>query len=148
MRCSKAGWECDGYAQPKPPAKPSKQIRALAPKMIGSQPGSPIPAPISSRPFKNEREFQCFEVFRTKLATQLSSFFESKLWNYIVLQTAEENSPVSHAAIAFGAWSSPDKLENNREYAFAEYGKALSFLREGKFLAMSTALLENQINIY
>jgi len=133
MRCSKSGWRCDGYAQPKPPTKPSRQIRTLAPKNIVSQPSSPQPSPASPITLNDEREFQCFEIFRTTVGAQLARFVDDKLWKYIVSQKSESDSPVIHAAIAFGAWSSPEMLEYNREFAFAEYGKALAFLRHGQF---------------
>ena len=133
MRCSKAGWECDGYAPPKPPRKPTRQIRVLAPKDIENHHNSPLPVPAIRSHFRDEREFQCFNTFRVKVAIPLVSFIDDNLWGYVVFQTAETDSPVTQAAIAFGAWSSAETLECNREYAFAEYGKALSFLRHGKF---------------
>jgi hypothetical protein len=62
--------------------------------------------PVSQSPqqtfFRNEQERQYFKIFSNETADQLSGYFETELWNRLVLQACESSSSIRHAVIAIG----------------------------------------------
>ena len=89
-------------------------------------------------PFKSEKEYQCFNVFRTDAVGDLRRFFDFDVWNHIVLQACDKDSPVTHAAIAFGALRSTQTFKQNKEFAFERYSKALALLGRGWYSPQNT----------
>ena len=94
------------------------------------------------------QEGQYFQVFRTRTASELSGFFNSEFWTRSVLQESHFEASIRHAVVALGALyktlekasesppSSPtdnhtgDTAPNHYDFAFQQYGKALTRLRE------------------
>lgn len=140
-KCAKSDWKCDGYAET-PAAKGSKAAqKQLVPKpgrSTSSASASPSPAssvvnllPTNSR-FQNDREYRYFKIFCDETAVQLSGFFDSTLWEDLILKACEIEPPIRHAAIAIGAINfhsneeSISEAQMRRELAFREYSIAIS----------------------
>jgi Fungal specific transcription factor domain/Fungal Zn(2)-Cys(6) binuclear cluster domain len=138
MRCFKFGAQCDGYLE-KSASKAPLRPRRLSPKgyaLIPSVHSQIYQAPSHSL-FGNEQEQRYFHVFCSQTAPQLGGFFEKNLWQTLVLQACETESPLRHAIIALGALniaSSPRRhkgpVSSNRQFAFREYSKAVSQVRQ------------------
>ncbi|KAH8679738.1 hypothetical protein BGZ60DRAFT_400577 [Tricladium varicosporioides] len=159
-RCSKSGYECDGY-----PKKDNKVHRAapkpLLPKCfentlghkVNIQPNSRryqisrITFPPSAHPrFANECEYRYFLVFQKNAAPDLSGYFDSEVWNRMVLQACNEEEYARYAVVAIGALHKTLEVsrarvkgkieirsgeEGSTHYTFAlqQYGKALRLMR-------------------
>ena len=88
--------------------------------------------------FKNEQEYQYFQVFTTEIASQLTGLFPTSLWNYLILQACESNSSIRHAVIAVGAldpktWRGPAKSQEEilrRQFAYHQYSMAIGDMRK------------------
>ncbi|XMA20463.1 hypothetical protein WAI453_013254 [Rhynchosporium graminicola] len=111
-----------------------------------------LPSPTIYRPGGfafDSQEGQYFQVFRTHTASELSGFFNSDFWQRSVLQESHSEAAIRHAVIALGALyktlekvseSPPGSPESNNaaidtapshyDFAFQQYGKALTRLRE------------------
>jgi hypothetical protein len=141
-RCLKFGIQCDGYIEKGAKAIKSKVTRRLTPKGYPLIPPAfsrvcPL-APMPSRSkFGTEQESRYFQVFCTQTAHQLSGFFEKSLWESLVLQACETETPLRHAVIALGALDTTSTTRRpkatvspDRKFAFSEYGKAVSQIRQ------------------
>ncbi|KAE9369404.1 hypothetical protein N431DRAFT_560236 [Stipitochalara longipes BDJ] len=137
-RCLKLGIRCDGYLNKSANAeRPVAKPRRLSPKGHALIPsGLPqIYITPSRLKFGTEQESRYFHLFCTETAKQLTGFFEEHLWQTIVLQACEIETPLRHAVIALGALgNSPLRrpkraISLDRKFAFSEYSKAVSQIR-------------------
>lgn len=90
--------------------------------------------------FFSEQEWRCFEVFRTRSATELSSFFDSDFWCSVVLQISYTEPTIRHSMIALGSLYETcfhsegtlvsGKAEHSRQYALEQCNKAISLLKQ------------------
>ena len=133
MKCEKAGWKCEGYRSQNDDANSRS-----APKKLVWQPRSTFPFPrsvhVSSVPnrFKNEEEYRYFKHFQDSIVTELSGFFDAKLWGTLVLQTCDIETSIRHAATAIGAldyykhgWDGTSQQLLGRQFAYQQYSKAI-----------------------
>jgi Fungal specific transcription factor domain len=135
----KFGVKCDGYSDSGNRASRDLTVRRLSPK--GSTLVPPAVLPLCQAPsrlmFATEPESRYFQIFCTQSSHQLSGFFEKPLWETLVLQACETETPLRHAAIAIGALSTSSSsrrpkgaISPDRKFAFSEYSKAVSQLRQ------------------
>ena len=87
--------------------------------------------------FGSEQESRYFHLFCTETAKKLAGFFEESLWQTIVLQSCETETPLRHAVIALGALGTTSQSRRpkgvttpDRKFAFKEYSKAVSQIRQ------------------
>ncbi|PQE28388.1 c6 zinc finger domain protein [Rutstroemia sp. NJR-2017a BBW] len=106
-------------------------------------------SPAFGLPF-NTTEAQYFQVFRTHTASELSGFFDSEFWTRSVLQESHSEASIRHAVVALGALyktlekvtesppsspqnseqSSVDSAAKHWEFAWENYGKAITRMRQ------------------
>jgi hypothetical protein len=141
-RCLKLGIQCDGYIDKT--AKVAKPVvsKHLCPKGYRLIPPAfsqicPLTSVPSRSKFRTEQESRYFQVFCTQTVHQLSGFFEKPLWESLVLQACETETPLRHAVIALGALDTNSTsrrpkatVSPDRKFAFSEYGKAVSQIRQ------------------
>ena len=121
-------------------------------KYISPRQTPELPSPTIYRPGGfafDSLEGQYFQVFRTHTASELSGFFDSEFWQRSVLQESHSEASIRHAVVALGALyktlekasesppGSPDNglgtfdtAPSHYNFAFQQYGKALTRLRE------------------
>lgn len=97
--------------------------------------------------FEHEYEHRYFDIFWTKCSTELSGFFETDVWNRLILQICHEEVYARRAVVAIGAVRRAMEVsqqarhssyeivpfENGREQhtvALVEYGKAIRAMKE------------------
>jgi hypothetical protein len=163
--CLKYSGKCGGYASPnKVHIKKSQHRLVPRPHLrkleVYGQPMSTI--------FATEKEHRFYHLFVTKTATSLSGFFESEIWNGIVLQACQTEPSIRHAVIAIGALDmSGMRVQDEKEgrlafskkdeatikdhhFALKQYSKALDAMRaaasDGK-QSLRTALLASMLVI-
>ena len=158
-RCERYGAECEGY---KPSATTIAPVRrGVRPLMPNIEPLCKTPTTVSNF-FTDDQELSYFQRFCVKNVSQLTGYRGSEVWSRHVLQASEVEPCVRHAVIAIGALdfrkrglevglveplsrktssaAGPETLESNRlEFAYREYGKAISCLK--------TAIAEKKIDI-
>lgn len=92
-----------------------------------------------SRRFSSH-ESNLFDYFRTVCAREFSLYFESPIWEGLVLQIAQREAFACHAALAISAWSRTHYVPSEgwfhtqrgalsiRRYSLVQYGKAVTEL--------------------
>ncbi|KAG9235970.1 hypothetical protein BJ875DRAFT_251636 [Amylocarpus encephaloides] len=163
LRCSNFGRKCGGYPVKEdspPPKGPTLAVpRKLLSKAMQISPSpsprpspspSPVPqmqiAPPTHRPLfpsgvtcQDEREYRYFNHFRDVTALELSSGFDPRLWNVLVLEacdiTAIRQLTIATAALSLAASNSASVMENmehcdHHQYALQMYGESLRAIRE------------------
>jgi hypothetical protein len=103
-RCFKFGVQCDEHLE-KSASKPPLRPRRLTPKVYAliSSAHSQIRHAPSRSLFRNEQEKHYFQIFCSQTAPHLGGLFEKSLWQTLVLQARETESPLRHTIIALGA---------------------------------------------
>ena len=102
--------------------------------------------PSTGPQFDTDIERQHFNTFQTRVAPELTGYFDSSVWNRKVLQICHDQAFARHAVVAIGAlWRAMDLAQSlshhylyniggNQEakelykYALREYGKALQLM--------------------
>ena len=107
------------------------------PRNIPGQTLTPIYIVPSRDLFRNEQEDRSFRIFSQETSRQLAGYFESGLWNRIVLQASETSVAVRHAVIAIGAlnlktWSFNGEAveKRRREFVYHQYSLAIREMRK------------------
>ena len=140
--------KCGGYINTKKqePKSGVRRLLPLAPK-IPTPPATAMALRNSpaAKIFTNEEEYRYFKVFCDTTASNLAEYFDSALWNTIVLQGSEQESFIRDAVIALGAlnktvetaYEGGDFLRGRlnsgaRHYqaAFQQYGKSIKGIRK------------------
>ena len=96
-------------------------------------------------PFQTEDEHRYFLTFRDRTAMLLSEYFNSAVWNKLMLQLCHREAFIAHAIVAIGALDktmesglgtgldgSPSSQRGSQwhhEFALQQYSKALSLMR-------------------
>lgn len=143
-KCTRTGRKCDGYqTEPVVRRKKTSEVseqrvqKILLPKL--SQPSSELK-------FENDAEFSYFRIFQVETADSLSGYFESDVWNRVVLQACYREAWARHAVIAIGALhmtleAAKSRLgttepfgseENHYLFALRQYSKALRLMQSFK----------------
>lgn len=132
-RCIKFGTACDGYGPEKSPSPPAS-IRVLVPKAT-----FPLVASPSQNLFDldNPEEWTYFRRFCSYTINRLS-VQDSEFWSRVVLQAAQAEPSIRHAATAIGALDlkglnslgDGDSVKYRRQFAYKEYQKAIVGLRK------------------
>lgn len=100
--------------------------------------GFPICATPGQNLFNNPQEWTYFQRFCTYTVEQLSGLRESEFWSRVVLQAAQAEPSIRHAATAIGAldlMSLPERgdaefAELRKQFAYREYQKAIVGVRQ------------------
>ncbi|PVH78069.1 hypothetical protein DL98DRAFT_656326, partial [Cadophora sp. DSE1049] len=158
-RCEKYGTTCEGYMPVTITTAPNRRV--VRPLLPNVEPLCKTPITVSKL-FTSDQELSYFQRFCIKNVKQLTGHRGSEVWSRHVLQASEVEPCVRHAVIAIGALDfrkrgleaglvktlsrdpgpagSPETLEANRlEFAYREYGKAISY--------MKTAIADKKIGI-
>jgi hypothetical protein len=100
--------------------------------------------------FTTESEHRFFHLFVAKTAHSLSGFFDSEIWNRIILQACQSESSIRHAVIAIGALDmtsmaardfqagnscggivkKDEAVNNHHRFALKQYSKAIACMRD------------------
>ncbi|KAH8797059.1 hypothetical protein F5882DRAFT_23046 [Hyaloscypha sp. PMI_1271] len=125
--CQKSSRQCQYSSIPEPDAL----------KIVLWQPNFLVLHRISQTPCHTGAEARAFDFFRTKVAIDLSGFFDSSFWTHDILQAAQEEGPVRHAIVALASLSetildkSPESLERcPKAFAIRQHTKAISDLNQ------------------
>jgi hypothetical protein len=122
----------------------TKHYPLLLPK--STEQATNVVANFSAQPLSNlfstDLEHRYFRVFCEKVATQLTGFIDSSIWNQLVLQSSEQNESVRHGIIALGALQitlqaskcatqaySPVARDEHYTFAIKQYSKAITKMR-------------------
>ncbi|PWY68030.1 hypothetical protein BO94DRAFT_478663, partial [Aspergillus sclerotioniger CBS 115572] len=131
VRCTSTGRRCD-YDLNRLPVIARGRARPIwpqkCPRMLPVQPGA------------STDERRCFEIFTAHTVPMMVCWFDSEVWQQIVLQMSHAEPAVYHTVVALSALHEdgevtgrpPSKLDlTNRHHRFAleQYGKAISLLR-------------------
>ena len=132
-RCANTGYECNGYCYNalarRPPSNPfstrstDENSRVAIPR-VSSTPCQLVVQPSAGPELKNTIEHQYFTVFRESIADQLSGYYDTAIWNCVVLQACHDESWARNLVIAIGAlYKSLGRegsvRERKRHYLFA-----------------------------
>ncbi|PMD55487.1 uncharacterized protein K444DRAFT_666717 [Hyaloscypha bicolor E] len=145
-RCANTGYECNGYCYNalarRPPSNPfstrstDENSRVAIPR-VSSTPCQLIVQPSAGPKLKNTIEHQYFTVFRESIADQLSGYYDTAIWNCVVLQACHDESWARNLVVAIGAlYKSLGREESVRErkrhylFALQTYGEALVQLKD------------------
>ncbi|KAH6696759.1 hypothetical protein BKA61DRAFT_248791 [Leptodontidium sp. MPI-SDFR-AT-0119] len=151
-RCEKANRPCK-YLPTQKKAPPQRITRKILPLTLASA-GSgtrdefslrlfvpPLPSP------RSEDEHRYFRVFESRTASELTGYFESDVWNRLILQACHRESYVWHAVVAIGAlhkslnmsqlWKNQcptvekpdDDGSMHHLFALQQYGKSLQLMK-------------------
>ncbi|KAB8235754.1 Zn(II)2Cys6 transcription factor [Aspergillus alliaceus] len=131
--CTSTGRTCDGYAMVVLPAAMRKGGRALArPRAYLSL----------NLPGATSTERRCFAFFQNHTVPMLVGYFDSHVWQQLVLQLSQAEPAVCHAAVALGALHEITEARdtvgkvavmNGRLhdlFALEQYCRAISMLRQ------------------
>lgn len=126
----------------RPPSNPfstrstDENSRVAIPR-VSSTPCQLIVQPSAGPKLKNTIEHQYFTVFRESIADQLSGYYDTAIWNCVVLQACHDESWARNLVIAIGAlYKSLGREESVRErkrhylFALQTYGEALVQLKD------------------
>lgn len=101
------------------------------------QPANLILCHISQNLSHTNAEVRAFDFFRTKVAINLSGFFDSSFWTRDILQVAQQEDPVRHAVVALSSLSETmlERSNNGTErgpetFAIRQHTKAISHLNQ------------------
>ncbi|KAI9151479.1 Transcription regulator lscL [Paramyrothecium foliicola] len=120
LRCVKTGRKCDGYTPVAPPS---------------SRPGLAI-SPAATPDFESPEERRAFDYYRTRSAPLIGSAMDLDFWAGLVVKLSVREPVVRHAMLALSSiheslsTGGPDAISFQRSFAFAEYGKAISSMRQ------------------
>ena len=154
-RCASAGYECDGYCYntlarrtPSNPFLPTgsnvKNLRVPIPRAKSLASPELIVQPSPGPRFESAIEHRCFLTFQESAAAQLSGYYQSLVWERVVLQACHEEEWARNLVVAIGALHHHQTLtpshsvgpgEGDREkkshylFALQQYGTALEQLR-------------------
>ncbi|KAE9380654.1 hypothetical protein N431DRAFT_362604 [Stipitochalara longipes BDJ] len=156
-RCASAGYECDGYCYNTlarrsqsnpflPTGSNLKNLRVPIPRAKSITGTELIVQPSVGPRFESAIEHRCFLTFQESAASQLSGYYQSLVWERVVLQACHEEQWARNVVVAIGALhhhqtlkSSPAQpgglAEGERErkshylFALQQYGTALGQLR-------------------
>ncbi|CRG88184.1 hypothetical protein PISL3812_05211 [Talaromyces islandicus] len=139
--CTSAGWKCDGYDANR--AKLTAHGR-------DSQICVKLPSPYSNIVSKPQLgssldEWRAFAFFQASTVPKMAGFFDSCLWNKLVLPMCFAEPAVSHAVVALSTMHEDlevhgtplprEDLNNNRHrFAMEQYGQALSALSRRRYV--------------
>jgi hypothetical protein len=124
---------CDGYQKSAPSTS-----RIIFPKL------EPDFQPIFYQPsttwIQSHDEDRFFRFFTDSMVPQLAGYFESELWNRLILQSCQQDVAVRHAIIEMAASKSAADAAQSRDkgcgvqiqhqYAIRQYSKAIRFMRD------------------
>jgi hypothetical protein len=139
--CTSAGWKCDGYD-----ANRSKRTAHGKDRQVCVKIPSPYLHIVSkAQPGKNPDERRAFAFFQASTVPKMAGFFDSCLWNKLVLPMCHAEPAVSHAVIALstlhedleihGTPLPREDLGNDRHrFAMEQYGRALSALNRRRYV--------------
>jgi hypothetical protein len=104
-----------------------------------------IHRPAATVNFLNEQEYRYFGMFRESMAPLLSSYFNSGLWDRLILQACESNPSIRQAIIAIAALNRTEELARlpssngamrelssaraNYKCALRQYGQAIQSMQ-------------------
>jgi hypothetical protein len=131
MRCRRYGQNCGGYE----PKHPTQKLKPTAPRV------KPILLPaIKAIPdLRSEIEQRSFHFFLHITGPNLSSDYDSGFWVTTVLKFSHLIPSVRHAVLAvsslhesliYDSTTHNDELTQKQIFAFQQYNKAISLLRE------------------
>ena len=103
----------------------------------------------SARPeLQDEDEYRYFKIFRDRTASELSGYFESNVWDRLILQVCHEEPFARHAVVAIGALNKTLEIHHENStyagqtratmssaqyhhaFALQQYGKSLQLIRQ------------------
>lgn len=128
QRCTSTGRKCDGYVSDILPSNPHDQhAAAIIHRVIVRIPGT-------------AQEKRGFQYFITNTARELTGYYTSSFWEYLILQASAAEPSLRHAVIAIAALHeefsnrrlggvSPDHGNAESPFAINQYMKAVSHLR-------------------
>ncbi|KAH7309776.1 hypothetical protein B0I35DRAFT_358733 [Stachybotrys elegans] len=129
MRCVKTGRLCDGYLPPRAAAS-----------------SSPLHAIVQLPELNSPLARHAYDYYRTKTAPILGGVIDSDFWTSIVLKTSVREPVVRHALLAVSSLHEHldiklrEGRDEDRAFAFGEYGKAIGALRQWDARASPTAI--------
>jgi hypothetical protein len=92
----------------KPPSNPvstrstGENTRVAIPR-VSSIPCQLIVQPFAGPELKNTTEHQYFTVYQESIADQLSGYYDTSIWNCVVLQACHEEPWATNLVVAIGA---------------------------------------------
>ncbi|PYI09297.1 hypothetical protein BO78DRAFT_308545 [Aspergillus sclerotiicarbonarius CBS 121057] len=131
VRCTSTGRQCD-YDLSRLPVAARGRARGIwpraCPRMLPTQPGA------------SNDEQRCFSIFTAHTVPMMICWFDSDVWQRIVLQMSHVEPAVYHTVVALSALHEdsqatghpPSKLEltnGHHRFALEQYGKAIALLR-------------------
>ncbi|TVY82505.1 Beauvericin cluster-specific repressor BEA4 [Lachnellula suecica] len=129
-RCASTGRKCDGYAQ---------DVTISSPDSGGSPDTLALIQQITTRVQGSAQEKRGFHYFLTETAPELSGFYTTGFWEYLILQTSAVEPSLRHSVIAIGALHEEfsqkrlEQLPGNESqgiaFAMSQYTKAIGHLR-------------------
>ncbi|KAK0120472.1 hypothetical protein ONS96_010684 [Cadophora gregata f. sp. sojae] len=152
QRCEKANWPCKYIPVRKGPLQrttrtilPSRQICTV--RGAGTNHGLQRLLPHLSS-FGSQDEYRYFQVFQTNTAPELTGYFDSNIWNRLILQACHHEPYAWHAVVAIGALRKSLKISQltkprrrtlarpdddgstHHVFALQQYGKSLRLMKE------------------
>ncbi|CEO58890.1 hypothetical protein PMG11_03586 [Penicillium brasilianum] len=133
--CATAGWKCEGY----------DVVRLVPPgKGQGSDTSLTLYQPSQICPGESPEERRGFAFFMTVTVPNMTGFFDSCLWENLILPMSHSERAVVHAVVALaalhedlqsrGAPLSRENLANRRQkFALGQYGRSLTALNERRY---------------
>ncbi|RAQ41217.1 hypothetical protein AFGD_011433 [Aspergillus flavus] len=131
-QCISTGRNCDGYDLPRLPVGMKRQRQDLT----WSGPSMRI---LLDLPGTNPDERRCFNIFQTYTVPMMVSWFDSDVWQQIVLRMSQAELAIYHAVVALSAIhedsekaglppGAMDIRNTYHRFALAQYSKAASML--------------------
>ncbi|KAK2594285.1 hypothetical protein QQS21_007991 [Conoideocrella luteorostrata] len=118
LRCLRSGRLCDGYLDAS--TRSETLIRHISPTVE----------------FENADGRRAFDYYHSRLVPVLSGIYNSEFWGETVLQLGLTEAVVHHSLLSLSSFLecglAKDGIDRTRErnYAFREYGKAITAMRE------------------
>lgn len=128
QRCTSTGRKCDGYVSNILPSNPHDQRSAVVVHRF------PMRIPGTGQ------EKRGFQYFITNTASELTGYYSSSFWEYLILQASTTEPSLRHAVVAIAALHekftdrrlrgvSPGHENSESIFAVNQYMKAISHLR-------------------
>jgi hypothetical protein len=143
QNCASAGWKCDGYdeirlAHPGRGSRTTKEI-TTGTTIIKSEPSLSLQQIVAPLPESTSDERRGFAYFQYWTVPKMSSFFDTHLWNNLVLPMSHSERAVTHAVVALSALhedieargvplARADLTNHRQRFALEQYTRALSLL--------------------
>ncbi|OOF92013.1 hypothetical protein ASPCADRAFT_517952 [Aspergillus carbonarius ITEM 5010] len=132
VRCTSTGRQCE-YDLTRLPVAARGRARPIWPQRC--------PRPLSIQPGATADERRCFGIFTAHTVPMMVCWFDSEVWQRIVLQMSHAEPAVYHTVVALSALHEdgevagrpPGQLDLTNHYhrfALEQYGKALALLRQ------------------